>query len=266
MSESPVLPQLPPPVAGTNWVKRHIALILGTLAVVLSVASLSVSLTERQKQNGATQSLYSAPADLEQLILRVKQSLVTVECGDGIGSGWVTNLDWSGITETKLRAIIEQYPSSVITNHHVIEDCINDPNLNQSVLLGATGLRRQYTIWNWDSDNDLALILVDAELKPVVEASETPRGGWWTMAIGSPWEFNSSVSIGNVISTATESTKSDIISSAMLNPGNSGGPLVNSRGEVIGTNTWRVNDKVYGLYYISVGNRAICDLLVECDD
>ena len=107
----------------TNWVKRRIALILGALAVVLSIASLSVSLTEKQKQNSATQSLYSAPADLEQLILRVKQSLVTVECGDGIGSGWVTSLDWSGVTEASSRAIIEQYPSSVITNHHVIEDC-----------------------------------------------------------------------------------------------------------------------------------------------
>jgi S1-C subfamily serine protease len=233
-------------------------------ALVLSLVALALVATRNDGKSEEIQSLFAAPSDLEQLINEVKQSLVTVECGDAIGSGWVTELDFSDVDDPSLRELIDAYPSTVVTNHHVIEECVGDANLSRTVLPGATGLRRNFEIWDWDEENDLALILVAANLKPLAESGQEPKGGWWALAIGSPWDFNSSVSIGNIISTANEATEYDIISSALLNPGNSGGPLVNSRGEVMGTNTWGVNDAELGLFFISVGNRAICEVLVNC--
>lgn len=247
-----------------RWVLSRSVLLISLAALTLSMATLLIVASNVGRGNEDVQALFAAPDDLEQLIDVVKQSLVTVECGDAIGSGWVTELDFSGVTDPRERGLVDAYPSAVVTNHHVIEGCISDTALLRTVLPGATGLRRDFEIWNWDEKNDLALILVDARLKPLPESSQEPEGGWWAMAIGSPWEFNSSVSIGNVISTASDMTEYDVISSAMLNPGNSGGPLVNSRGEVVGTNTWGVNDPDLGLFYISVANRAICEVLVDC--
>ena len=146
---------------------------------------------------------------------------------------------------------------------HVVEDCIKDETLSMSAVLGATGLERDYVIWDWNEENDLALVVVKAKLEPLVEATEAPQGGWWTMAIGSPWKFNSSVSIGNLISEDNAITKFDLITSSLLNPGNSGGPLINSRGEVIGTNTWGMNDPEEGFYNVATSTDAICEL-VDC--
>lgn len=247
----------------TRWLlSRH--LLISVLALMLSLVGLVLVVSHVDRESEGAQSLFAAPGDLEQLINVVKQSLVTVECGDSIGSGWVTALDFSDNTDPDIKELVDAYPSAVVTNHHVIESCVSDPALPRTVLPGATGLTRNFEIWDWDEKNDLALILVDAKLKPLAESSQESEGGWWALAIGSPWEFNSSVSIGNIISTTSGRTEYDVISSAMLNPGNSGGPLVNSRGEVVGTNTWGVNDPNLGLFYISVANRAICEVLVDC--
>ena len=247
-----------------RWVlSRHI-LLISLLALTSSLSALVLVISHVEGEDEDVQALFAAPDDLEQLINVVKQSLVTIECGGAIGSGWVTELDFSSVTDPSEKELVNAYPTAVVTNHHVIESCVSDSALPRTVLPGATGLRRNFEIWDWDEDNDLALILVDARLKPLTESPQEPVGGWWAMAIGSPWEFNSSVSIGNIISTTSGRTEYDVISSAMLNPGNSGGPLVNSRGEVVGTNTWGVNDPDFGLFYISVANRAICEVLVDC--
>ena len=243
----------PASVNARSW----IALVLSILALIgLIQQSDSVETTAPE-----TQSFYSAPSNLELVIAETKKSLVTLICGNGLGSGWVTDLDWSSVTNPEDIAIIKEYPSSVITNHHVVEDCIKDETLSMSAVLGATGLERDYVIWDWNEENDLALVVVKAKLEPLVEATEAPQGGWWTMAIGSPWKFNSSVSIGNLISDDTSITNYDLITSSLLNPGNSGGPLINSRGEVIGTNTWGVNSPERGFYNIATSTEAICELI-----
>jgi len=253
----------PVPELSQNQNKRSTRLVW--LSLTIAIIALIVSISSRGGDVQETHSLFDAPSDLEQTILEVKQSLVTVECADSIGSGWVTELDRSVLTDPEEIKIVEEFPSSVITNYHVVKDCIADNSLNQTVLIGATGLRKEFVIWNWDEDNDLALLVVNAKLRPLKDSTEVPKGGWWSMAIGSPWEFNSSVSIGNIVSLAKDATDFDIITTSVLNPGNSGGPLVNSRGEVMGTNTWRINDADLGLYNISVGIDAICVLLVDCD-
>ena len=248
----------PESVNARSW----IALVLSILALIVLITGAEENVTSPE------QSFYAAPADLEQVIVETKQSLVTVFCGDFLGSGWVIDLD---ITDLEIGsraspdevALIEEFPSWVVTNHHVVEECINDASLPKSAVLGANKLERDIEIWSFNKENDIALIVVKAILKPLVMATESPKGGWWTMAIGSPWELNSSVSIGNLISADNSMTEYDLITTSLLNPGNSGGPLINSRGEVIGTNTWGVNDPEAGFYNVATSTAAIC-LLTDC--
>ena len=171
-------------------------------------------------------------------------------------------MDTSSITKSDEVQLINEYPSWVVTNHHVVEECINDESLPFSAVLGANELERDAELWRWDESNDIALLFVKAKLKPLTLTTETPKAGWWTMAIGSPWQLNSSVSIGNLVSEDNSVTDYDLITTSLLNPGNSGGPLINSRGEVIGTNTWSVNESG-SFYHIATSVDILC-VLLEC--
>lgn len=136
----------------------------------------------------------------------------------GVGSGFIISDD-----------------GYVLTNAHVVEDAdevtvtLTDRREFKAKVLGA------------DKRSDVALLKVDARNLPSLRIGDSDkiRVGEWVIAIGSPFNLENTVTAG-IISAKSRDTGEYlplIQSDVAVNPGNSGGPLINMRGEVIGINS-----------------------------
>jgi Do/DeqQ family serine protease len=143
---------------------------------------------------------------------------------EGVGSGVIISTD-----------------GYIVTNNHVvdgsadIEVTLNDNRSFKAKLIGT------------DPNTDLALLKIDAEKLPVIAFgnSDSLKVGQWVLAVGNPFNLTSTVTAGivsakarsiNIINTKMK-IESFIQTDAAVNPGNSGGALVNTRGELVGINS-----------------------------
>jgi len=136
----------------------------------------------------------------------------------GIGSGFIVSSD-----------------GYILTNAHVVSDA-------SEVTVKLTD-RREFVakVIGVDKHSDVALIKIAATGLPIVHLGDSSRlkPGQWVIAIGSPFGFENSVTAGVVSATARpldENYVPFIQTDAAVNPGNSGGPLFNVDGQVIGIN------------------------------
>lgn len=131
----------------------------------------------------------------------------------------------------------------IVTNNHVIEDASSI----EVVLYDNT--RYYAKIIGTDPSTDLALLKIKAEHLPFVPFGDSDKlePGDWVLAVGNPFELTSTVTAGIVSAKARNigvlrdrnnlQVESFIQTDAAVNPGNSGGALVNLRGELVGINT-----------------------------
>ena len=142
----------------------------------------------------------------------------------GLGSGFIVSAD-----------------GFIVTNAHVVENAeeimvrLNDKREFKAKVIGA------------DTRSDVAVIKIEGTNLPTVKIGDISklRVGEWVIAIGSPFGFANTVTAGIVSAKSRENLSGDpnldavpfIQTDVAVNPGNSGGPLLNMRGEVVGINS-----------------------------
>lgn len=157
----------------------------------------------------------------------------------------------------------------IVTNYHVVADAVN------VTVTFLSGNSYPATVLGWDKYVDLAVLSVDApssEFKPIeVVSSSTLSVGDIVVAVGNPYGLTGSMSLGIVSALGRTLTTeygyaiaNVIQTTAPLNPGNSGGPLLNLKGQVVGITTAIVADS-QGLGFAVPSNtllREISDLVM----
>ena len=140
--------------------------------------------------------------------------------GQGLGSGFIISTD-----------------GYVLTNAHVVAEA------NEVVVRLADSREFKGKIVGVDTRTDVALLKLDATGLPTVKlgSSEQLKVGEWVAAIGSPFGFVNTITAG-IVSAKGRSLPDEtfvpfIQTDVAVNPGNSGGPLLNLRGEVVGINS-----------------------------
>lgn len=136
----------------------------------------------------------------------------------GVGSGFVISAD-----------------GYILTNNHVIADA------KDIFVTLVDGKEYKAKVIGTDERTDIALIKVDAKDMPALKIGNPAdlKKGQWVMAIGSPFGLDSTVTVGIVsaINRDTGDYLPFIQTDVAVNPGNSGGPLLNMAGEVVGVNS-----------------------------
>ena len=173
---------------------------------------------------GTTQSVVSIVARRPE-----SRSTNPAQPQGGQGSGWVWDEE-----------------GHIVTNNHVVEGATD------IVVNFSNGMWAEAELVARDPQSDLAVLRVDApdgmSLRPLERAEELPKVGHYTIALGSPFGLENSMSLGIVSALGRSFPVGDpgrvgryslpevIQTDAAINPGNSGGPLLNLSGRVVGIN------------------------------
>ncbi|MFD0862303.1 S1C family serine protease [Sungkyunkwania multivorans] len=190
--------------------------------------------------NGVSDLDFTAAAEKTvNAVVHVKNTKITS------GSNSIFDLFYgnSGRGRTQIgtgSGVIISQDGYIVTNNHVIDGSteiqvkLNNNKVYDAKLVGA------------DPNTDIALLKIEAEDPLTYIAfgdSDTTKIGEWVLAVGNPFNLTSTVTAGIISAKARDLNEADgknqafIQTDAAVNPGNSGGALVNTRGELVGINT-----------------------------
>lgn len=237
------------PGRGAGW-PLFLAIILGGTALVAAGAGLLITRSEETTRRHAVASdrvqlrllheqlaavqaqnavlagklsstaarLNASEAGVAPLATRVLRSVFTVETTFGLGTAWAA---WNDGSDTFL-----------ITANHVAQDAISTGT--HQVNLRQRGRTWNGTIIRTDEVNDLAVVRAQGLIAPALwqapDDAISPRAGDKLLLVGSPYGLEGTVTTGIVSRVAYDEIQTD----AAANPGNSGGPAVDARGNVVG--------------------------------
>ncbi|MGZ4774639.1 MAG: trypsin-like peptidase domain-containing protein [Oryzihumus sp.] len=179
---------------------------------------------------------------------RVSASVFTIEVSGGLGSGFVVQ---SGAGRSLL-----------VTNFHVVSD--DWVNGRKAVKVHQKGRTWDGTVVRVSAGSDLALVQVGATFPSLKVSKQTPAVGDAVMAFGSPLGLNGTVSSGIVSALRKQDGRDYIQFSAAISPGNSGGPVVDSAGDVVGVSVMKmVGDSAENLAF-AIPSIVVCSRLAVC--
>lgn len=214
----------------------------------LALASQAETIAEMKSEMTTLEANAEGTPDWVAIATAVGPSVFTISTDYGLGSGWVVHANASG--------------SDLVTNFHVVEGAVSAGMI--AVEVRQLDRMMRGTIIRVDRENDLALVHIDARFGALKIAPLRPPLGTSVMALGSPLGLGGTVTIG-VVSGFRSLGGSDYIQfSAPISPGNSGGPVVDGAGHVVGIVTAKlVGDGVDALGF-AIPVQTACFKLGQC--
>jgi S1-C subfamily serine protease len=197
---------------------------LNTVASATDAASIDFTIAAEKTVNSVVH--------VKNTSIRTQQSPLDIFFGTGNGTRKFEQVGTGS-------GVIISADGYIVTNNHVIDNAsaieitLNNKKKYEAELIGA------------DATNDIALLKIDADIDlpytPFTN-SDNVKIGEWVLAVGNPYNLTSTVTAGIVSAKGRDlegnvNIESFIQTDAAVNPGNSGGALVNTRGELVGINT-----------------------------
>jgi serine protease Do len=179
-----------------------------------AVVNISTTATSKEEAAEVPQGLEQLPPQFRRFFEQMPRA---PQIRQGMGSGFIVEAD-----------------GTILTNAHVVEGA-------DEVRVRLTD-RREFKgkVVGTDKPSDIAVVKIEAKGLPVVRLGDPSkiRVGEWVLAIGSPFGFENTVTAGIVSATSRSLPEGTYVpfiqTDAAVNPGNSGGPIFNLRGEVVG--------------------------------
>jgi len=195
---------------------------------ILSENLISTQTNIEESQKAINLLKASAGEDFSGIIEDVINSVMTITTNSGIGSGFIINEG-----------------GYVVTNAHVLADETGHLASNINVITyGGEKIPTEFI--GFDGSLDIALLKILGNYDALELAdSDKVKQGERVIAIGGPFGLGFSVTDGIVSAIhrkGINGIEAYIQTDAALNPGNSGGPLINKKGEVVGINNFKISD------------------------
>ena len=239
-----------------TWLIVVVALFALAVVPVFGIWGSNATRQLRRSQNEASQlradvkrlhQIVDAQEDLifdaEHVIEEVAPSVVTLFTSSGLGTGFVVKSE-DGV-------------SWVATNLHVVSRRAG--GIEREIVVKQSGSKWDAGVERWSEENDLAILRIQATL-PALDLAygpgSEPHVGDWVLAYGSPQGLQGTATVGIISALRPGWVQTD----AQVNQGNSGGPLVDRDGRVIGITSLGFVSGGSGLGF-AVDARKLCPLV-----